>query len=188
MKYRIVYPTLLFVFICLCPELHAQTRFKFNALTAPVLVPHAGMETSLSDKWTFQTDVLGSFWKSFKGIPFQFGMLSAEARYYPRGVFSGFYAGPNLSGMAGRLSKPQYWTEGIYSQKGYAYMAGVTVGYVFDLSGKVSLDLFATGGHIQGRFKHYDLRTGLRTDRDENAGLNRSGEWFPYRTGAMLTF
>lgn len=187
MKYRIVCSTLLFVFIRLCPELQAQSRFKFNAPAALLLIPHAGLETRLSDRWAFQADGLGSFWKSFRGVPLQFGMVSAEARYYPRGVFGGFYAGPNLSGLAGRLSKPQYWDEGIH-QEGYSYMAGATAGYVFTISGRVSLDIFVSGGHIQSRYKHYDTLTGVRIDRPAGGGYNRSGEWFPYRAGAMLMF
>jgi len=68
-------------------------------------------------------------------------------------------------------------------------MMGLTVGYAFNLSDHLSLDVFAGGGFGQGFYKHYDGYTGERIDRPEGEPINKTGEWWPvYRAGVMLGF
>ena len=49
----------------------AQTEVKFNLATAAVLVPNIGIEIKTTELKSIQLDVLGSFWDSFDGKPYQ---------------------------------------------------------------------------------------------------------------------
>ena len=41
---------------------YAQVEVKFNAATALLLIPNAGIELQLGERNSIQLDVLGSFW------------------------------------------------------------------------------------------------------------------------------
>lgn len=173
-------------------RLSAQTQFKWNAPATLVLVPHAGIESSIDTKWTYQVDAAASFWNSFRGDPIKAVLLSNELRYYPKEVFKGFYIGPNLTGVGAiKIRKPGdkgYKISNRY-QKGFNIMMGVSTGYMFNLSEKLTLDFTVGGGFGQGFMKHYDGNTDQRYDRPEGAPLNKTGEWWPvYRAGVMLGF
>ncbi|WP_367913169.1 DUF3575 domain-containing protein [Leadbetterella sp. DM7] len=173
-------------------SLSAQTQLKWNVPATLVLVPHIGMETRISAKWTYQADVAASFWDSFRGDPVKAALFSNELRYYPKEAFSRFYIGPNLTGIdAFKIRKPGhkgYRNHNTY-QKGFNILMGATAGYMFHLSENLTLDFTVGGGFGQGFMKHYNGNTGQRIDRPEGAPLNKTGEWWPvYRAGVMLGF
>lgn len=182
------------LFLCLilnASSLSAQTQIKWNMPATLVLVPHVGIETAISPKWTYQADVAASFWESFKDRPIKAYLISNEGRYYIKESFKGFYAGPNLGiVIASKIRKPtSEYKSGRFYQKGFNIMMGASTGYMFHLSENLTLDVTVGGGFGQGFMKHYETATGKRRDRPEGAPLNKTGEWWPvYRAGVMLGF
>ena len=73
---------LIVLFVLTFSSSYSQTYFKFNAPTTLVGVPQIGIETSLGKKWTYQADVLGSYWESINGAPFKTLMVFSEVRYH----------------------------------------------------------------------------------------------------------
>lgn len=172
---------------------------KGNALLAPIGILNLGIEKQLSPKYTIQGDVFISPWKSFAGHELQFYSVSAEGRYYFKEAFRHWYVGANVSVAAYNLQKWNYWKDQVYVtesgeilqnsnlyQRGFSVMLGVTGGYQFQLSERWNLDLYATIGTSQGFYKGYDRTTGKRYDKE--SGLNRSGEFIPYRGGIMISY
>ena len=63
-------------------------------------------------------------------------------------------------------------------------MAGISIGYVYDVTEKFALEAFVGGGTIQSFYKGYNSITGVRYDVAQK--FNKSGEWLPYRGGVNL--
>lgn len=162
-----------------------QTYIKANGLTALALVPHVGVETSLSNKVTFQVDVAASFWKSIDGGPFQFFVVNPEIRYHFKKNYNGFYAGAHLAGGTFKLQKWSYINTDYY-QRGYNYFIGATIGYQNIISEKIMLDFFVGGGNQMAFYKGYFLNNEGRYETAEK--YNKSGEWLLYRGGIMISY
>jgi len=180
----------LLILLSIVIPVSSQTHLKLNLPTSLLLAPQVGLETKISDNLTYQVDMMGSFWESFNGISFKIGMLSNDLRYYPDDNLKGFYFGPSL-GFAGypKIQKKRYWHRPIY-QEGWAILMGGTLGYVWELNEKWSLDLFAGGGFIQSFNIHRSTLTHERLDKPSKPGgvWDKSGEWVaPYRGGLMLS-
>ena len=75
-----------------------QTRVKFNAATALVLVPNVGVELPMTDNVSVQLDVLGSFWDSVgkDRDPYQVNQTFFELRKYISNDFQGFFYGAHV--------------------------------------------------------------------------------------------
>ena len=73
-----------------------EYQVKVNALTLPIGILNAGLETPISNHFTLNGDILISPWKSFKGNHLQIYMGNLEARYYLKEKMNGLYIGPNL--------------------------------------------------------------------------------------------
>jgi hypothetical protein len=162
-----------------------QTYIKANGLTALALVPNIGIETSLSNKVTFQVDVVASFWNSINGGPFQFFIVTPEIRYHFKENYTGFYIGAHLAGGTFKLQKWNYSNTDLY-QKGYNYFVGATVGYQRILSQKVMLEFFLGGGNQEAFYKGYYLNAEGRYETADK--YNKSGEWLLYRGGIMISY
>ncbi|MFD2603000.1 DUF3575 domain-containing protein [Flavobacterium suzhouense] len=162
----------------------AQTYFKFNAPTTLLGAPQIGVETSLGKKFTFQGDVLGSYWESLNGAPFKTVMVFAELRYHFSENYKGVYVGGHMGGSKYELQKWNYWNTDAY-QTGEAVFWGVTLGYQFKVSDKWMIDMFIGGGNQQSHYEGRLLSTG---ERYEHSGYNKSGEWLPYRGGIMFCY
>lgn len=147
-------------------------------------IPHVGRERPLrAPGRSFQWDVMLSPWRSVEGYPFQFLVGAAEWRWYRRPDRSGWYAAVHAGAVAFRLRRPDYRDTTLY-QEGAGVLGGATVGYQLRRPGGWALDLYAGGGTVQSLYKGYDRLTGSRYD---GAKLwNVSGEFYPYRVGAML--
>jgi hypothetical protein len=84
---------LIFIFLFISLLSQSQTYIKGNAITALILIPNFGVETSIGRKFTFQADIMSSFWKSFNGNhPMEFYSLIAEVRYHFQEKYNGFYS------------------------------------------------------------------------------------------------
>lgn len=162
-----------------------QTRIKGNMATALAAIPNFGIETKIGEKLTFQADVTASFWKSFKGGPMEFTLAFAEVRYYTNDINKGFFIGANIGGSAYKIQKWDYRHMDYY-QEGFGVMLGATVGYLYPINDRFSLELFLGGGNHQGFYKGYKITTHERLDSAEK--YNKSGEFLPYRGGLMLVY
>lgn len=175
---------------------------KANAVFIPVGILNAGIEYKLDKKYTFQTDVFYSPWKSFVGHELNIGILSLEGRYYFREAFNGWYIGLNVTGATYKFQKWNYWKDIQYVdeetgeltpyiisnlyQQGYSIMIGATGGYQFNMGKNWKMDIFLGVGNSQDFYKGYDRISGDRYDKAR--GYNKSGEWIPYRGGIMLSY
>ena len=123
-----------------------------------------------------------------------------EGRYYFDESFKHWYVGANISAATFIIQKYNYWNDEIYTnennenfitsnlyQKGFSFLIGGTVGYQFKLSERWNVDLYATIGTSQDRYKGYDRTTGKRYDVAKK-DFNRSGEFLPYRGGIMIAY
>lgn len=164
----------------------AQTYVKFNAASALIAIPQIGIETRIGEKWTFQADVLASFWESFNGKPLRVLIVTPEVRYHFTEIDKGFYLGGNISGGTFKLQKYGYKETNDY-QQGYNYIIGITAGYNWKINEKFVLDFFIGAGHQEAFYKGYDLTTGERYDTWIH-DYNKSGEFIPYRGGIMLAY
>ncbi|MGC4129694.1 MAG: DUF3575 domain-containing protein [Bergeyella sp.] len=176
------------------------TYIKANALFLPVGILNAGIETQLSEKYTFQTDVFISPWKSFAGHEAQIYMIGFEGRYYFNKAFKHWYIGADFSTARFILQKWNYWKDGSYQYKenspvynksdlyqdGYTFIFGASAGYQFEVNEKWNIDLYLGVGSSQDFYKGYHRELGIRYDTDRN--WNRSGEWIPYRGGVMISY
>lgn len=165
----------------------SQTYIKANAVTAMVLIPNVGIETSIGKKMTFQFDVMASFWDSFNGNkPMKFYTLTPEVRYHFKEKYNGFYVGAHIGFDQYKLQKWNYWDTNKY-EDGFGYRMGATIGYNIKLNNKFNLDCFVGGGWHQGFYKgYYNDGTPGRYEKAPN--YNKSGEWLPYRGGVMISY
>ena len=160
------------------------TYLKGNAVTLLAAMPHIGLETGLSKKWTFQIDAIASFWNSVDGAPLQFLIVTPEFRYYFKERFKGFYVGGHIAGTTFKLSK--FFRRNSAYEQGFGYTAGATIGIQKRLSDRFNIDIFLGGGTHQAFYKAYNQTTGERGDGAVR--YNKSGEWLPYRGGVMLAY
>ena len=169
-------------------NLSAQTELKFNAASALLLIPNVGIEIPISERFSFQMDLSGSFWDSFDGKPLQFTQAFGEVRYYAKRDTHGFFFGGNVGFGMFNLTKYGY-DEDVY-QTGRNYYIGASIGYKKRLSDRWALELFLGGGTSQATYRAYSQETRMRIDipLDEDRNFNKSGEWIPYRGGLMLVY
>jgi hypothetical protein len=169
-------------------KLRAQTELKFNAASALILIPNVGIEVPISNRFSFQLDVSGSFWDSFDGKPLQFTQAFGEVRYYGKDGIEGFFFGGNVG--FGMFNLTKYGYDPDTYQSGRNYYIGASLGYKKSLSDRWALELFLGGGTSQATYRAYSQETRMRTDipLDEERNFNKSGEWIPYRGGLMLVY
>lgn len=162
---------------------------KANAVFLPVGMLNAALEMQISDKMTLQPEVFISPWKSFGGKHAQLYMGTLDGRYYFDSAFKKWYVGINIGGALFDIQKWNY--SGTHRfQRGYAFLAGATVGYQLLLNNKWNLDFYVGGGTSQSFYHGYD-----ETDPDnpfvyydDTRKWNRSGEFLPYRGGLMISY
>lgn len=179
MKKKVLLVTLLVLSISAAK---AQTELKWNALYWAVGVVNMSAETKLAEKWTLNADAVYSPWKSLDGNPMRFGQLIAEARYYPKGAFDGFYMGAYAAGhKLFKFTKWNYLNTGKY-QKGDGYGFGGTLGYQYRINDRWGIDSYIGMG-----WQHSDYK-GYEQNGDMYIGRNGSGEWLPYKAGVAVTY
>ncbi|MGO4822143.1 MULTISPECIES: DUF3575 domain-containing protein [unclassified Flavobacterium] len=163
----------------------SQTYIKVNTFTTLLTIPNVGVETSIGEKSTLNFDVLASFWGSVNGIPREFYTFTPEYRYHFKAKDNGFYIGAHIGASIYNFQKWNYIRTDYY-EKGKGYFLGSTVGYKAKINDKFFLDCFIGGGWHQGFYKGYRISDGSRYETAKN--FNKSGEWFPYRGGVMISY
>lgn len=176
---------LLFIVLLFSIQTQSQTYIKANAFTTLLTIPNLGLETSIGKNSTLQFDVLASPWKSVNGKPRQFYTFTSEYRYHFKENYDGFYVGANVGVSRFNFQKWNYLNTDMY-EKGFGYFMGATIGYQVKLNEKFMLDCFLGGGWHQGFYKGYKISTGERYEKAQH--YNKSGEWFPYRGGVMVSY
>jgi hypothetical protein len=163
----------------------SQTYIKVNAFTTLLTIPNVGIETSIGKKSTLSVDVLASLWKSVNGIPREFYTFTPEYRYHFKEKDNGFYVGGHIGASLYNFQKWNYIGTDFY-EKGKGYFIGSTIGYKAKINNKFYLDCFIGGGWHQGFYKGYRISDGTRYETAQH--WNKSGEWFPYRGGVMVSY
>jgi hypothetical protein len=181
MKKKLLLPAISVLFLSVAVQ--AQTHLKWNALYWAAGVVNMSAETRLSDKWTLNGDLVYSPWESLDGNPMKFGQAIAEGRFYPKGVFDGFYVG-----VYGAYHKMIKFTKWNYInkdnwQKGNGMSFGTTLGYRFKISDRWGLDMYAGYGWQHSSYKGFKKSTG-----EMYVDTNYSGEWLPYKAGVAFTY
>ena len=189
----------------------AQTEAKVNLATLPFLIPNFGFEVPVSEKQSFQLDVLGSFWDVqplLDDTPFHVNQVFLEYRLYRKEDTQNWFIAPHVGFGMFTLQKPSfaviydYWEEKEGAEKrfdipddeyqsGRVAFYGLTIGYKKRLKKGFSLESFIGAGLTQSRYKGYKgLRRVDLDNPDERAyrSFNGSGEVFAYRGGLMLTY
>ncbi|MFV8378242.1 DUF3575 domain-containing protein [Flavobacterium sp. LB3R33] len=175
----------LFFFFIFFIHSHSQTYIKVNPVTTLLTIPNVGVEMSIGKKATFQFDVLSSFWKSMSGKPKQYYIFIPEYRYFFHEKYDGFYVGAHIGATLFNFQKWNSYNSFMY-QKGFGYVMGATVGYEKKISEKFLVDIYLGGGNSQGFYKGYFIGTDTRYESAKD--YNKSGEWFPYRGGVMVSY
>lgn len=170
-------------FVLFFSSVIGQQRVHVNAATTLLGFPSVGYEKGLGKRFSFHIDAIGSTFNRYHNMPLKFLIITPEIRYYSKPELKGFYVGGHIGGSTFHLQKYNYANSNYY-QKGYNYMAGISIGYVYALSDKFALEGFVGGGTIQSYYKGYDITTGMRTEDADK--FNKSGEWLPYRGGVNL--
>lgn len=168
-------------------EKEHQLYVKGNALFLPVGILNAGLEYQLSPKYTFQTDVFISPWKSFAGNHAQIYMGHLEGRYYFKEAFHGWYVGANAGTGVFDVTKWNYSGTDKF-QRGFTFMLGGTAGYQFKWKENWNIDVFLGAGTVQSYYHGYENVPPDWIRYDKAEGWNRSGEFLPYRGGIMLSY
>ncbi|MFV8376101.1 DUF3575 domain-containing protein [Flavobacterium sp. LB1P71] len=163
----------------------SQTYLKVNAFTTLLSIPNVGIETSIGKKSTFQFDILASPWKSINGKPREFYTFTPEYRYHFKEKYNGFYVGAHIGASIFNFQKWNYLNTDNY-EKGVGYFIGSTLGYQVKIKDKFMLDCYLGSGWHQGFYKGYSISTGERYESAKK--YNKSGEWFPYRGGVMVSY
>jgi hypothetical protein len=170
-------------FVLFFSNVFGQQRVHVNAATTLLGFPSVGYEKGLGKRFSFHIDAIGSVLNSYNGMPLRFLIVTPEIRYYSKPELTGFYVGGHIGGSTFHLQKYNYANTNYY-QKGYNYMAGISIGYVYAITEKFALEAFVGGGTIQSFYKGYDSTTGVRYEDADK--FNKSGEWLPYRGGVNL--
>lgn len=159
---------------------------KLNAaVLAGVINP--SFELSVHKHFSVQIEGWGIFYPygiPFTNLPLVMSNCFAEAHWYPKETFKGFYVGPNVGWGVWKMSKglvPAYW--GSYPnsyQVGTNIMMGATLGYQFCFGKHWGLDISWGLGYSISAYEGHNS-----TDGSMYVGWNHSGEWLPAYKAAV---
>lgn len=179
----------------------AQVEVKANLPLAAFLIPNIGVEFQVGKKTSVQLDVLGSFWDSIDGEPFQLTQTFVEFRYYKNDDTNGWFIGGHLGFGMFTMQKPyeiliydEYSDQSNpdfddYTHKsGRAVFHGIKFGYKKRFNERWALEAFLGGGYSMSMYKGYNGSERIDLDGGNYKDFNGSGEIAPYRGGLMLTY
>lgn len=178
-RYFIIFVILI---LCLSSKSNAQTYLKWNAAYWAVGIVNMSVETKISDRWTFNGDVVYSPWKSINGNHFEFVQIIPEFRFYLKEAFNGVYFGGYGTFHIFDLTKWNYWNKNKY-QRGEGFGFGATVGFATDIGKRWNLDVYVGGGWQDSQYKGYNSPSG-----EMYKNKNGSGEWLPYKFGITIAY
>ena len=195
--------TLLILFALSLPtqRLDAQIYAKLNGLYALVGVINPAVEFTVSQKSTFQTEIVFSPWKYVNdhGVdkPMKFGILMTEYRRYFKQHNRGWYLGANMGMMGFKMSKPQFsdgwFLENRYS-KGYGMMIGICGGFEYQFADRWLLDAYFGWSYMLSWYNGYsldgtiDLYPHRPVQLEKPDPFNGSHEWLPNKIGVSIGF
>lgn len=195
--------TLLILFALSLPtqRLDAQIYAKLNGLYALVGVINPAVEFTVSQKSTFQTEIVFSPWKYVNdhGVdkPMKFGILMTEYRRYFKQHNRGWYLGANMGMMGFKMSKPQFsdgwFLENRYS-KGYGMMIGICGGFEYQFADRWLLDAYFGWSYMLSWYNGYsldgtiDLYPHRPVQPEKPDPFNGSHEWLPNKIGVSIGF
>ncbi len=189
---------------------YAQVEVKFNAATALLLIPNAGIELQLGERNSIQLDVLGSFWDKMpllNDTPLHINQTFLVYRWYKGDDLDKWFFGPHIGFGMFTLQKPNYLIvydyyeeaaggnsggglpQGDAYQSGRVAFYGLTFGYKKKLNTSWSLEAFMGLGLSQSNYRGYkgDQRVDHLPDPPDGP-FNGSGEVLIYKGGLMVVY
>lgn len=189
---------------------YSQLEAKFNAATALLLIPNAGIELPLGARKSIQLDVLGSFWDEMpllNDTPLHINQTFLEYRWYKEEGLEKWFFGPHIGFGMFSLQKPEFLIiydhyeeisggdsggglpSGNRYQSGRIAFYGVTIGYKKRLNKDWGLEAFLGIGLTQSKYKGYanDVRVDV-VKNPKDGPFNGSSEVLPYRGGLMVVY
>jgi hypothetical protein len=180
---------LLLLIIMASASAYGQTYIKLNAPLVFAKAFNPSIETRISNKWTFEFDMLMTFRNETndKG-PFRILMLQPEGRYYFKEVNKGFFVGINTGYAMFRMTKPHWIFKEDYDashiyQMGWSVQAGFTIGYEMKIKDRWLIDVFFGGGRQWSIYEAFYYPDGGRY-----VGYNGSAEYLPYKGGVNISY
>ncbi|EAR11855.1 hypothetical protein PI23P_10997 [Polaribacter irgensii 23-P] len=185
-------------FILFTKSILAQVELKTNIATLVAGIPNVGLEFQVGKNASIQLDVLGSFWDSVDGAPFQINQTFLEYRLYSNSNISEWFIGAHLGYGMFTIQKPydliispRYSTtedpDGAF-RSGRSVFHGLTVGYKKLLNKRFSLELFIGGGYAMSHYKGYNGLNRTDIGSENYRPFNGSGEVLIYRGGLMIIY
>lgn len=125
---------------------------KTNMLYYGILLPNLEFEWLINKHWSVAAEGNLAAWGSYKRErSYRITLLDAEGRYWikPRKPWNGFYVGIMAGGGWYDLEKG---TPGHY---GWGVMSGITGGYMWPITSRLSLEAEIGAGYLFTRYKDY---------------------------------
>lgn len=125
---------------------------KTNMLYYPILMPNLELEWLVNDRWSVALEGNLAWWGSYeKEQSYRVNVIDAEVRRWikPRAPWHGMYAGLIAGGGYYDLEKgtPGYYGSGL--------MTGLSFGYMWPITGRLSLESELGVGYVYTRYKEY---------------------------------
>ncbi len=184
--------TLLLVLVSLPVVASAQTtEVKLNVAAAAVTIFNPSVEFYTGDSSAVTFDFVKSFAKEDfmnTGYPFLFSMGSLGYRRYTRAQsHDGFFYGGDFGLDMFRMNKDvipfiAHDNAETFYDVGSGYCVGVTLGYKYKLSQRLSLEASVSAGWHYSQHEYYN-QDGVRLYE-----FNASAEWTPYKAGIYLNY
>ena len=197
--------------VCMYSIGYAQVEAKFNAATALLLIPNAGIELRLAERKSIQLDVLGSFWDKMpllNDTPLHISQTFLEYRWYKGDDLDKWFLGPHIGFGMFTLQKPKYLIlydyyeeaaggnsgggipQGEAYQSGRVAFYGLTVGYKKRLNPSWAIEAFLGFGLSQSNYRGYEggQRVDHLTEDPPDGPFNGSGEVLIYKGGFMIVY
>ncbi len=183
---------LLFGLIALPVATSAQmSEVKLNVAAAAVTIFNPSVEFYTGDSSAVTFDFVQSFAKEDfmnTGYPFLFSMGSLGYRRYTRSQsHDGFFYGGDLGMDMFRMNKNvipfiAHDNAETHYDVGYGYCLGVTLGYKYKITHRLSLEASLSAGW------HYSMHEYYNQDGVRQYDFNISAEWTPYKAGIYLNY
>lgn len=142
--------------------------FKTNLIYDAILAPSLEVECSVSPRWSVNLEYEMAWWKNkSKNKIYQVAVVSPEARWWFRSSerFRGHYLGA-FPGFT--------WYDlenGGTGHRGHGWFGGVSYGFMFPVSSKLSFDAELGVGYMHLSYKDYEPRDGHHVyQRTKSAG------------------
>lgn len=181
----------------------SQATIKLNGLYALGGVINPAIEIPISDKFSFQSELVISPWKTIewqdKSPHMLFGFMINEVRYYFGERQNSWYVAGNFGLGLFDISKPTIIEHGTFDfqnrySKGWSIMLGGGGGYQTSIGRRWSLDAYVAFGWMLSYYNGYsmdgqiDMKPLRPVQPKYPDPWNASGEWMPYKLGLSFGY